>query len=110
MVQKECGNEENAAEIEAKTPALLTLYRSYLDKLAVPQPEDDTDKPLISPEELQEILGGIREFVEAFDFDSADEALHMLDQYRIPEDAAEKCRKIRQLLSAVDRDGLLNII
>lgn len=107
---EKCGNEENAAEIEAKTPALLTLYRSYLDKLAVPQPEDDTDKPLISPEELQEILGGIREFVEAFDFDSADEALHMLDQYRIPEDAAEKCRKIRQLLSAVDRDGLLNII
>ncbi|MCH4191917.1 MAG: ATP-binding protein [Butyrivibrio sp.] len=105
-----CGNEENAAEIESRTPALLALYRSYLEKLSAPESDNADDKPEISPDELSEILGGIREFVDAFDFDSADEALHMLDQYRIPTDYEEKCHQIRQLLCAVDRDNLLKIL
>ncbi|MBR1628129.1 MAG: response regulator [Lachnospiraceae bacterium] len=106
------GDEEAKREISEKTAPLLKLYRSYYDKLTpMLENEEDADlRPEIPREELKEAMGAIREFVEAFDFDSADGVMDMLKDYRMPEDFADAFDQIKQSLSAVDRDALLKLL
>ena len=107
-----CGNGGDIDEIEMLTPGLLDMYRSYLNKLEpIIEPDIRTDnRPEISPEELESAFASIKEFVSASYFDSADDIMSMLDGYAIPAEYREKCKEVKRLLSAVDRDGLLNIL
>ncbi len=105
-----CGNNGNLADIEALTPPLLILYRSYLKKLEPLFAGDDSGKELISSEELESAFASMKEFVSASYFDSADDIIQMLENYRIPDEQKKKYAEVKRLLSAVDRDGLLNIL
>jgi signal transduction histidine kinase/CheY-like chemotaxis protein len=105
-----CGNNGNLADIEALTPPLLILYRSYLKKLEPLFAGDDSGKELISSEELESAFASMKEFVSASYFDSADDIIQMLESYRIPDEQKKKYAEVKRLLSAVDRDGLLNIL
>ena len=67
-------------------------------------------KPLIEPEELEGALKSLKEFVEGSYFDSADDVVAMMDDYRMPDDFKDKYKNIKRLLSAVDRDGLLEML
>ena len=71
--------------------------------------EDDMNKPEIAAEELESAYASIKEFVSASYFDSADDIMKMLEDYRVPNEYATKHSEIKRLLGAVDRDGLLNI-
>ena len=109
---EQCGNEENEEEITALTGELLTLYRSYREKLSpingdAPKEED---LPEISCEELESAFSDMKELLDAYDFDTADGIMKMLEDYRIPEDYKEKYSKVRELMSAVDRDALLEVL
>ena len=54
---------------------------------------------------------GIKELVEAFDFDSADAAItELYESYKIPDSYKELLDKIKVMLSAVNRDGILKIL
>lgn len=99
-------------EIAEKTPPLLKLYRSYYDKITpLVKGADDTDaRPEIAAEELAEAFGAIREFVEAFDFDSADSVMAQLSDYRMPDGEEERFLQVKKCLSAVDREELLRLL
>jgi len=105
-----CGNSNNLDEINALTPELLSLYRSYIKRFEPLFAEDDEQKPEISVEDLEGAFASIKEFVSASYFDSADDIMQMLDGYAIPEDYKDKYHDVKRLLAAVDRDGLLNIL
>ncbi|MBO4912332.1 MAG: response regulator [Butyrivibrio sp.] len=110
---EKCAEEKNKAEITKKTPELLELYRSYIKKLAVivgEEGEDTEDKPVIPEAELNDAFSAIKEFVSGSYFDSADDIMNMLSEYKIPDEYAEKYEKVKRLMAAVDRDGLLNIL
>jgi CheY-like chemotaxis protein len=105
-----CGNNEKLEEISDKTPELLNLYRSYIQRMQPLFEEDDSGKPAISKEELEGAFSSIREFVEASYYDSADDIMTMLEEYSIPKEYRSKYHDVKRLLAAVDRDGLLNIL
>jgi HPt (histidine-containing phosphotransfer) domain-containing protein len=109
---EKCGNEENAAEIEAKTPDLLALYRSYKDKFSAANEDEtsDDDKELIHEDELESAFSDMKELLEAYDFDTADGIMDMLETYKIPDSKKEKFLKIKELMAAVDRDALLELL
>ena len=107
---EQCGNDENIEEIKKLTPELLNLYRSYNVKLSSLTQEEDNDKPEIDASELESAYASIKEFVSASYFDSADDIMKMLEDYRIPQEYASKHSEIKRLMGAVDRDGLLNIL
>lgn len=110
---EQCGNDENGSEIALKTPDLLALYRSYGEKLAAVDPKEqraELSKPRISEEDFAEALMGMKEFVEAYDFDSADKIVKMLDGYKLSSQLQEKYDKIKELTAAVDRDALLELL
>ncbi len=106
------GDLEAVHEIRERTPALLKLYRSYYDKLTpLISNEADADmRPEIDPGQLEEALSAIREFVDAFDFDSADGVMEMLGDYRMPDDFTDQFAEIRRALSTVDRERLLKLL
>ena len=113
---EQCGNKMDKDEIERRTPELLENYRAYLEYLSPlieavsGETEEDMNKPLIEPEELKGALKSLKEFVEGSYFDSADDVVSMMDDYRMPDDFKSTYKEIKRLLSAVDRDGLLKIL
>lgn len=107
---EQCGNDENAEEIREKTPALLSLYRSYLEHLSVMEPEEDEGRPEISEKELTGAWNDLKECIEAYDYDSAEMIMGMLGEYSIPDPYREKQKTLRRLLTAVDREKLLELL
>ena len=108
---EECGNNEDEKEILEKTPKLLELFRSYNEKLSAINGNTNEDElPEIGKEELENAFSDMRELLEAYDFDTADGIMNMLAEYRIPEEFKEKYLKVKELMSAVDRDELLKVL
>ncbi len=107
---EQCGNGGDIEEIEMLTPKLLEQYRGYLKRLESLMAEQESDKPEIPVEDLEGAFASIKEFVSASYFDSADDIMKMLEDYSIPKEYRDKYRKVKKLMAAVDRDGLLNVL
>ena len=109
---EKCGNDNWIEEIVDLTPELLSLYRSYLTRLRSISGEesDDVSKELIDASELESAYASIKEFVSGSYFDSADDIMKMLEDYRIPPEYKAKHKEVKRLMAAVDRDGLLKIL
>ncbi len=110
---EKCGDDNNTEEIDKLTPKLLTLYRSYEERFRVldgAAGEDDSDKPLIDSSQLADGYAALREAAEAFDFDTADAIIEMLNEYSLPEDEKEVYDMIRDKVRMVDRDGVLGLL
>ena len=109
---EKCGDEENEAEILAKTPSLLALYRSYKEHLApiCDLKEDDSDKEEMSAEQYEEAVKNIGECVQAFDYDTADQIIAMMGDYKIPEKKCAHFEELKRAVNAVDHDKILNIV
>ena len=52
----------------------------------------------------------MKELLEAYDFDTADGIMNMLSEYRIPTAFKDKYDRVKELMAAVDRDALLEIL
>ena len=109
---EKCGDEENVAEILGKTPALLELYRTYKENLAplCAENEDDISKEEMTLEQYAEAISNIKECIEAFDFDTADQIVAMVKGYRIPDEKKEHFAALTEAISEVDRDKILKIV
>lgn len=105
-----CGMANNMEKILENYGDLVDEYRSYYSKLSFGAEDEETDKPLIDPKELEGAFLSIKEFVSGSYFDSADDIMKMLDEYSIPKEQKEKYKEVKRLLAAVDRDGLLKIL
>lgn len=103
------GNEGNTTLIQDKTPALLAKYRSYKEKLKAAIP-DDEGKPEITDEDLERAFKEMKEVIEAYDFDTADSIMELLKDYSVSNNSKEKYNKVKELMAAVDRDGLLELL
>ena len=105
---------ESLSALEEQAPVLLDLYRSYKEKLASIADADDNGTkgalPEMTEEELKEILMGIREFAEAFDMDSVDSAMKMIEGHLVPPDKKELIDALKKSVLNVDRDAILNLL
>lgn len=108
---EKCGDKADISEIEAKTPALLELYRSYKDVLSPLFPkEDDNGKEKMTSEMYKGALENIKECVTAFDFDTAESIIEMMENYKIPEEYSEQFDNIRKKIMAVDRAAVMELL
>lgn len=108
------GNRKAKEEIEQRTPELLILYRSYKQHLAAIDPDaaagaEDTREE-ISAEDLAEAFSEMKSFAEDFDFDGVDAVLEALEAYRMPQNEAERFKKIRLAVTNVNREELLRLL
>ncbi|MCQ2520158.1 MAG: ATP-binding protein [Lachnospiraceae bacterium] len=103
------GNKESEEFIKENTPVLLKMYKEVLAELS--SIFDDTfDKEEISADELADAMNAMSEALESFDIDTADLIVKELNKYGMPKKFKDTFKKIRVMLSEVDRDGLIEII
>ena len=109
---EDAGNNGYLEEIAQDTPGLLSLYRTYLDRLAplCGTEQDDAEKPPIRSEELAEAYDTLRDVVGSFDYDSLKFVVDSLGQYRLPEDERERCRAIAEAAAVPDWDRLKDLL
>ena len=108
-----CGDKNDIAEIEAKTPALLSLYRSYkpvLEQVFGKPDEQDMSLPEISVEDLHEMYSLIKGFAADFDLDNIDSMMAEAKNYRIPEAERERFEKIKECVTAADWSTLEQLL
>lgn len=109
---EKCGDDENEKEITEKTPGLLELYRSYKNHLAplCAVEEDDSDKEEMSLEQYGEAVSNIGECVSAYDYDTADQIIAMMKDYKIPQEKKEHFAELEDAVRSVDHDKIMKIV
>lgn len=98
------GNAGEIDEIRKETPGLLSLYRSYTEKLSAlfsPLPEGEK-RPLIEAEALEEAYGTLQEVIQSFDYDSTAFVLESLAEYSLPEEEKERYQAIKSAIKKLD--------
>jgi|GEM_PF-464454 len=98
------GNAGEVEKIRQETPGLLSLYRSYAEKLSAlfPSAQEGEDKPPIEAGALEEAYGTLREVVHSFDYDSAAFVLESLEEYSLPEEERERYQAIKSAITRLD--------
>lgn len=107
---EESGDREDIEAINEDTPALLNKYIYYHDSLAAifrETKEADDDREMIDPSALSEAYGAIKEAVAAFDFNTADELVGMLKEYRMPPEEDARYERICGMITRLERDAIL---
>ncbi len=105
-----------AAEIQAKTPALLALYRSYRERLIplvhAEQEEDGPgeDAELLSEKDFLSACHDLQECIGISDFDSADFIMQTLGGYRIPEERREFMARLKKAVGDVNKQEALSLL
>lgn len=103
----------NLEVVNEKTPALLDLYRSYLEKLSnfVNNIKiNDSEKTPISPEEFSEKLNSLEKVVDDFDSIQMDEWLKEMSKFAIPEESSDLFEKIKTSIENIDFDALKKLL
>ncbi|MCR5289079.1 MAG: Hpt domain-containing protein [Treponema sp.] len=108
---------EDVSVIHELTPELLSLYKSYQEKLLPFYTEQTTggvahnqDKPLIDDDMLQSALADLKECVGIADFDSADFIMRSLSEYQIPADKKDYVEKIKAAVSDVNKEEIIKLL
>jgi len=107
---EQLGKEENAEEIMEETPKVLAHYRSYKEVLKPFRQRSEGEKRETDEEEVLMYLKGIRDAVEGFDLDGADEAMAKLEECRLPENVQEKMEKLRVFIADVAMEDILRVV
>lgn len=81
---EECGNAGDADTIRQETPELLKEYYSFKEVLKPYGEAQNQEKREASSEELIELLTKMKDAMDSFDLDGADEAMQELEKCRIP--------------------------
>nr|MCR5356180.1 Hpt domain-containing protein [Lachnospiraceae bacterium] len=107
---EDCGDRKDTEAINKGTPALLDKYSYYFDRLTAifdKTAENENERELIDRAALSEAYGAIKESVDAFDFNTADELVNMLKEYRLPPDETDRYGRICGMITRLERDAIL---
>ncbi|MBR5422119.1 MAG: response regulator [Lachnospiraceae bacterium] len=109
---EKCGDDGDLDTIKEKTPRLLSDFRDYEKKLAFLAEDEETpeDAEEIPEDKLFEAYDAMAEFLEAFDYDSAEDIQKMLGAFAIPKSEEKRYNKLKEMLATLDRDGALSLL
>lgn len=102
-----CGKNNELTPIMEQTGELLAAYAAVAQRLGA---ESAAALAELSKEELQDALGAIREFCDAFDFDMVDSIMKKLAGYAMPADFKETYEALKMAVYNVDQSGVDSII
>lgn len=105
--QLEClGKEERLEEIKSRTPAVVSLYRSY--KMLLKDVKSATSERVeTDPQNIIKVLMCLHDAIDSFDLDAADAAMEELDSYLLPKDLQPLAKKLDAALADVAMEEVL---
>ncbi len=108
MYLEKLGNENNLDEIISRTPVVLEKYRRYKELLKE-YGEKDIDVKDVSREEIILHLKKLKEAMEDFDLDVADEEMSKLLECRMPDDCREDIKLLQVYVTDVAMEEVVTI-
>ncbi len=105
---EQCGNAGDADTIRQETPELLKEYYSFKEVLKPYGEAQNQEKREASVEELIELLTKMKDAMDGFDIDSADEAMQELEKCRIPADCEDMMDSLRVGIADVMMEEVMN--
>ncbi|WP_196811861.1 Hpt domain-containing protein [Butyrivibrio sp. VCB2001] len=102
------GDENNREKITDKTPKLLEVCASFIEKLSPIESINDngrdakSDKPFISESELTGAYAAIAEFAPQMDYEAVEMVLSELNEYKLPPEDEKKVKNLEKLLRNFD--------
>ncbi len=106
---EQLGNKEDQKTLEMKTPNVLSLYRSYKLKLEPFGKKDNQEKEAVSVEKMISALENLRDAMDNFDLDGADEAMKVIESYAFPEECGSKIEELSILVADVAMEEVIVI-
>jgi len=103
------GNANDIDILTQQTAPTLELYRSYKPILECYAAEDIIQKEEISREELIETICKLKDAMDCFDLDGADEAMKKLDNSKIPEAQRAKIQDLSALVADVSMEDVIHL-
>ena len=105
------GKANDTAKIDEKTPALLTLYRSYKEKLApIKGISASREKGAISDAEIASAYDALREFIPQMDYDAVEMILDEMKVYYLPEKDYRIFGRLSDLLKNLDWEAMEKLL
>ena len=106
------GHKEELASLENGLFDLVQMVRTLVEKLSplVDEKPDEADLPPISQEEVEKYYSELKEYLDAFDFDSAEKIVAELSKYSVPESCKERCSKLKKALDDFDYEAMMDIM
>ncbi|MCR4654827.1 MAG: response regulator [Lachnospiraceae bacterium] len=107
------GNKEDMDFIHANTEKLLSVYKSYKEKLGrLKDKEEEEGESLKDIPEgmLEEAYETLKEVIPSMDYDSAEMILDQLKEYKLPKDEKKKLLELEKLLKALDWDAMEKLV
>lgn len=90
---------------------LLDAYKSFQDKFSgLFYKEDDKNKPLLPPEELNEAINAIKELVPQMDYDAIEMIMEQIHEYKLEEKDAKAFADIEKALKTFDWDKMEELL
>ena len=102
------GNAEDKKMLEKETPAVLSLYRSYKPILE-PFAKKEQDKVSVPLEEIVQTLQELKEAMDSFDLDGADDAMHRLEGFEFPEELQSRVEELSAFVADVAMEDVMRL-
>jgi hypothetical protein len=99
--------------INDNTGRFLADYLEFKEKLRLLDEEhedDDNDKEMIPEDELKDAFDALSDVIPQMDYDAVETIVNDLSKFRLPEEEAEKIKKLRKMMKAYDWDGMEELI
>lgn len=105
-------NQKNIDEIQLKHKELINTFINYVELLepVLKNESDDSAKPEITKQELNEKINQMIAYADSFDIDGLDFIVKELSNYHLPLDFSQKFVKIAQYVQNVDFKELRNLL
>lgn len=109
---EDAGNNKDTSYISANTDDFLKKYNEYKDKLSriIVKQEDETEKEMITEENLKDAYEALAELIPQMDYDSVEMIVDNLTKYLLPEEDANKISELNRLLKKFDWEGMEDLI
>lgn len=101
------GNAKEAEKLTKETPGMLQLYRSYKEILKPYAKLQNEEKKQVSKEEIIEDLQKLRDAIDTFDLDMADEIMKRLEEYQFPEEMEPLLEELRAYVADVAMEEIM---
>ena len=104
---EQAGNTEDREILEKETPGMLQLYRSYKEVLKPYAKMQNLEKKQVDTEEIIKQLQTLREAIDNFDLDQADEIMKQIEECQLPEEADSLLEELRAYVADVAMEEIM---
>lgn len=103
------GNAENVDELTEQTPGMLELYRSYKEVLKPYAKLQNEEKKQAPAEVIIGSLKELRDAIDTFDLDRADEIMKQIEQYQLEEALEPLLEELRAYVADVAMEEVMDM-